>query len=160
MSAFTHDIILWKRFGLFCLPIVGKMQEAALNCLISSLLLSLSPHLVIAWESHYFSFLRTSSVLLHRRLRQTFLLPCQSGGGKHLSCVNWPQWYCSITAGVRAISRSKPARPHNSNQTEMRPQGSTLTAQAGRPNNVASLRNRYVSRWGFKRHYTAEQTWV
>lgn len=148
MSAFSRDIILWKRFGLFSLPTAGRRQEAALNCLISSLLLSLPPHLVIAWASHYFSFLRTFSAHLHR-LRQAFLLPCQSGGGKHLSCVNWPQWYCSITAGVRAISRSKPARPRYSNQTEMRPQGSTLTAQAGRPSNVASLRNQYVSSWGF-----------
>lgn len=75
-----------------------------------------------------------------------------------LSCVNWPQWHCSITAGARAISRSNQLY-----QMKKRPQGPSLTAQAGRPNNMASQRNRYTSRcidWDESlplRHNTADQ---
>ncbi len=99
-------------------------------------------------------------VHLHHRLLHFLLLwHCQSDGGKHLSCVNWPQWHCSITVGARAISRSNPLHL----TTAIRPQGPALTAQAGRPNNMASLRNPYTSRcidWDESmplRHNTAQQ---
>lgn len=149
--------------AVFPLPAAGKRQEEALNCFISSLsfLFRLSP---CHCKQCQLSFLCTSTIASFTSATS----PVLSIGGKHLSCVNWPQWHCSITAGARAISRSKPAPPHcalphNSNQTKKRPQGPALTAQAGRPNNMASLRNRYTSRcidWDESmplRHNTAEQ---
>ncbi len=145
---------------MFPLPVAGTRQEEALNCFISSLslLFRLSPCHCMN-KQRQLLFLCTSTIASCTSFTSLLLWHCQSDGGKHLSCVNWPQWHCSITVGARAISRSNPLHL----TTAIRPQGPALTAQAGRPNNMASLRNPYTSRcidWDESmplRHNTAQQ---